>query len=180
MSESGSVAQVANVSPQLASVTRRIGAMIYDGMLVIAVLAVATIPFLAVAPKKIIIPSEVGWGVYLVYLGWQMVVTAAFFGYFWTTRGQTLGMQVWKLRVEDEQGNLLSWVEALRRLLYAAILWLPAYVCLTIAEQIHSSLLKWLGEGLLLLVLINLLVLKFSNSHRSWHDRLSHSRVIKL
>lgn len=154
--------------------------MIYDGMLVIAVLAVATIPFLVIAPRKIIIPSEVGWGLYLVYLVWQMIVIAAFFGFFWTSRGQTLGMQVWKLRVEDEQGNLLSWSNAMRRLAYAAALWLPAYVCSALAEHLHSAVLKWMGEGLLLLVLANLLALKFSSDHRSWHDRLSRSRVVRL
>ena len=46
------------------------GAMIYDAMLVLAVLAIATIPFLAAAPKKIIIPAEVGWWLYLLYLAW--------------------------------------------------------------------------------------------------------------
>ena len=166
--------------PQPAGIARRLGAMVYDSMLVIAVLAVATIPFLLLAPKKIIIPREVGWGIYLAYLLWQIVVIASFFGFFWTRRGQNLGMQVWKLRVEDEQGKLLSWPSALRRLLFAAIPWLPAYVCLAIAEHFHSAALKLTGEALLLLVLANLLVVKFSADGRSWHDRLSRSRVVRL
>jgi len=166
--------------PALAGLTRRIGAMIYDGMLVIAVLAVATIPFLIVAPKKIIIPSEVGWGLYLAYLIWQMIVIVAFFSFFWTRRGQTLGMQVWKLRVEDEQGQLLSWSLSIRRLLFAAVPWTPAYICLALAEQLHSSTLKWVGEVLLLLVFANLVLLKFSAQHRTWHDRMSYSRVVKV
>ncbi|HEX2584487.1 MAG TPA: RDD family protein [Steroidobacteraceae bacterium] len=177
MSESESTIEL---KPQVAGIARRLGAMVYDSMLVIAVLAVATIPFLVLAPKKIIIPREVGWGMYLAYLCWQMIVIAAFFGFFWTRRGQTLGMQVWKLRVEDEQGKLLSWPSALRRLLFAAIPWLPAYICLAVAEHLHSTTLKWTGEALLLLVLANLLVLKFSLDQRSWHDRVSHSRVVRL
>jgi uncharacterized RDD family membrane protein YckC len=166
--------------PHLASVARRIGAMIYDSMLVIAVLAVATIPFLMIAPRKIIIPREVGWALYLAYLLWQITVVVSFFGFFWTRRGQTLGMQVWKLRVEDEQGKLLSWRSALRRLLFAAIPWLPAYASLAVAEQLHSPTLKWIGELLLLLVLGNLLAVKFSADHRSWHDRLSRTRIVRL
>jgi len=165
---------------QPAGVVRRLGAMVYDGMLVMAVLAVATIPFLVIAPRKIVIPSEVGWGLYLAYLFWQMIVIASFFGFFWTRRGQTLGMQVWKLRVEDERGNLLSWPQALLRLLYATLPWLPAYVCLSIAEQLHSSLLKRTGAALLLLAAANLVVLKFSRDQRSWHDKLSHSRVVRF
>jgi uncharacterized RDD family membrane protein YckC len=166
-----------------ASVTRRIGAMIYDAMLVLAVLAVAIIPFVVFIHVfnlgTVLVPSDVGWLVYSLYLCWQLLVIILFFGFFWTRRGQTLGMQVWKLRVEDLQGQLLRWPWALKRMLYAALFWVPGSVCLVISEQLHSSKLKWGGEVLLLLVLVNVLMVKFSASKSTWHDRMSHSRVVR-
>ena len=169
-----------SVPEEHAGIVRRVGAMIYDGMLMIAVLLIATLPFdiIAIINKKLLIPSEVGWWIYGLFLGWIMLVIILFFGFFWTRRGQTLGMQVWRLKVEDEEGKLLSWRLALRRLLSAALPWIPGYACLMISEQRHSSTLKWTGEGLLLLVLLNLIVLRFSSDHRTWHDRLSRSRVV--
>lgn len=161
-----------------AGVVRRIGAMVYDALLVIAVLAVATIPFTALFGKQVLIPSRVGWLAYCSYLIWQLLVIVLFFGFFWTRRGQTLGLQVWRLRVEDERGELLSWPLAIRRLAFAALLWVPGFLVLSISEKLHSTFLKWTGEGLLLLVLVNLMIVRFSASHRTWHDRMARSRVV--
>ena len=166
------------ISYQPAGAIRRIGAMIYDALLVMAVLAVATVPFIPFLQRKILIPSEVGWLIYSLYLSWQLLVIISFFGFFWTRRGQTLGMQVWHLRVEDEQGQLLSWSMALKRILFAAVFWTPGFVCIAISEQLKSSYLKWLGEALLLLGLINLLMATFSSRRRTWHDRMAGSRVV--
>ena len=160
-----------------AGVVRRIGSIIYDALLVIAVLAVATLPFLLVVGKTLV-PSMVGWWIYSAYLAWQLLVVIAFFGLFWTRGGQTLGMQVWKLRVEDEQGNLLSWHLVLRRLLFATVPWVPGLALLTIAEEAQSPALKLTGKFLLLLGLLNIVVAKFSSDHRTWHDQMSGTRVV--
>src|SRR5690348_13734925 len=106
-----------------ATAMRRIGAMIYDAMLVIGVLTIASIPFqvYSIVSKRLLLPSEAGWWIFSAFWLWLVVVFMLFFGFFWTRRGQTLGMQVWKLRVEDEQGNLLSWSLVLRRLLFATL-----------------------------------------------------------
>lgn len=168
----------ASIAYRPAGVIRRIGAMIYDALLVTAVLAVATIPFTALFGKQVLVPSRVGWLAYGSYLIWQLLIIVLFFGYFWIRRGQTLGMQVWRLRVEDERGALLSWPLVIRRLAFAALLWVPGFLVLSISEKLHSTLLKWSGEALLLLVLVNLVSARFSASHRTWHDRMARSRVV--
>ena len=166
-----------------ASVARRVGALIYDAMLVLAVLAVATIPFVVCIQVfnlgKVLVPSDVGWLIYGIYLGCQLLVMALFFGFFWTRRGQTLGMQVWKLRVEDEDGRLLSWTMAIKRLMFATLLWLPGLICLALSEQLRSLLLKRIGEVLLVLVLANLVPVMLYTEGLSWHDRMSRSRVVR-
>ncbi len=171
---------ISSTSHVPADVVRRLGASIYDTMLVIGVLAVASTPFqvYSIIHKKLLLPSEAGWWISCAFWLWLIVVFVLFFGFFWTRRGQTLGMQAWKLKVEDERGGLLSWSLVLRRLLFATLPWMPGCICLMVSEQLHSSMLKWTGEGLLLLVLLNLITLKFLPDHRTWHDRMAHSRVV--
>lgn len=48
-----------------------------------------------------------------------------FFGVFWTLGGQTLGMQVWRLRVQQPDGLSITWHQALIRFLVA----IPAWLC---------------------------------------------------
>jgi uncharacterized RDD family membrane protein YckC len=171
----------ASSSLEYAGVFRRIGAMIYDALLVIGVLAVASIPFqvYSIITNQLLVAREAGWWISGLFRLWLVLIFVWFFGFFWTRRGQTLGMQVWKLRVEDEQGKLLAWPLAVRRLLFAVMMWMPGSLCLMISEQLHSALLKWTGEALLLLVLLNLFTAKFSADHRTWHDRMSRTRVVK-
>jgi uncharacterized RDD family membrane protein YckC len=49
-----------------------------------------------------------------------------FFGYFWTRNGQTLGMQVWRIRIQNLNGVSVSWSQALRRYVAAAAILLIA------------------------------------------------------
>src|SRR5690554_7229397 len=43
------------------------------------------------------------------------LVLYLFFAYFWTRLGQTLGMQVWRIRIENLDGTSVSWTQALFR-----------------------------------------------------------------
>ena len=45
-----------------------------------------------------------------------MLVSAfLFFGFFWTHSGQTLGMQAWRIKVQNADGSAISWRQALLR-----------------------------------------------------------------
>lgn len=166
------------VEPEPASLLRRLAAILYDGLLIIAVLMIATIPFMPFLNGRVLVPQEVGWLAY-VYRVWLVFVTGVFFGFFWTRRGQTIGMQAWRLRIEDECGQLLSWSRAMRHLAYAALPWLPSLLLLSLAEQFHSIALKWSGIALLLLGLISLAGVWFAHG-RTWHDRRAGTRVVML
>ena len=50
----------------------------------------------------------------------------AFYLYFWTFKGQTLGMQVWRLVVIQPSGGVLSRQQAIQRFLVAT----PSLGCL--------------------------------------------------
>ena len=77
-----------------------------------------------------------------------------FFAKFWTHSGQTLGMQVWNIRVQNVDGSAISLLQALLRFLVAMASWL----CL--------------GLGFLWSL--------WDKDKRSWHDIYSDSRVVQL
>jgi uncharacterized RDD family membrane protein YckC len=138
-------------TPQPASLLRRLGAMIYDGLLLLALLMVATALFLPLTGGEAISPRD-DPALELLYRAVLVLLTIGFFGIFWTRRGQTLGMASWRVRVEREDGAGLTWGDALRRLAAALLSWLP------------------LGLGFLWILV--------DPRRRAWHDRLSRTRVV--
>ncbi len=134
-----------------AGLLRRCGALLYDLLLLAAVLMVVTALFLPFTGGEAITSAGnplLEWTYRVVLLG----TIVLFFGAFWTGRGQTLGMAAWRLRVEREDGGRLTWGDTARRLGTAFLSWLPA------------------GLGYLWILV--------DPQRRAWHDRLSHTRVI--
>jgi len=127
--------------------------MLYDGLLLLAVLMVATALFLPLTGGEALDPER-NPVLEFVYRSVLLVLIVGFFGLFWTRRGQTLGMASWRLRVEREDGTLLGWGDTLRRLAWALVSLLP------------------LGLGFLWVL--------FDPERRAWHDRLSRTRVVVL
>jgi uncharacterized RDD family membrane protein YckC len=136
-----------------AGLLRRLGAMVYDGLLLLALLMVATALFLPFTGGQAISPHGTP-ALEFAYRGVLTLVVVAFNGLFWTRRGQTLGMASWRLRVEREDGGLLDWGDTMRRLAWALVSLLP------------------LGLGYLWIL--------FDPQRRAWHDRLSRTRVVVL
>jgi len=139
--------------PDRAGLLRRLAAMLYDGLLLLAVLMVATALFLPLTGGEAIDPRTNPL-LEFVYRAVLVLLVVGFFGLFWTRRGQTLGMASWRLRVEREDGSLLGWGDTLRRLGWSLLSLLP------------------LGLGYLWIV--------FDPLRRAWHDRLSGTRVVVL
>ncbi len=52
----------------------------------------------------------------LIY-GWNICWVGYFFVYFWARSGQTLGMKAWRLRVQNQDGTLISKTTGVKRLL---------------------------------------------------------------
>jgi uncharacterized RDD family membrane protein YckC len=132
---------------------KRLGAMLYDALLLVALYMGLTFAMLPLTGGEAITPQTHPVLEHLYRLA-LLAITAGFFGLSWTRRGQTLGMQSWRLKLVREDGALPRWRDALLRLSAAVLSWLP------------------LGLGFLWILV--------DAEGRSWHDRLSRTRVVEL
>jgi uncharacterized RDD family membrane protein YckC len=99
---------------------RRLAAMLYDALLVVALLFLATLPFVAIRGGE---PVEAGES--LLYRLVLVGVVFAFFVGFWSRSGRTLGMQSWGLQLETPDGRIPSATTASLRFFAALLSLLP-------------------------------------------------------
>ncbi|MBP8203880.1 MAG: RDD family protein [Pseudomonas sp.] len=143
-----------------AGLARRFAAMFYDFFLCLALLMVVTFIY------KLILMGFYG-EVQLKQMsdagaldGDPVLSTVlflslfGFFAKFWSHSGQTLGMQVWSLRIQNSDGTAISLWQALLRFLVAIGSWLL------------------LGLGFFWVL--------WDKEKRSWHDMYSDSQVVQL
>jgi uncharacterized RDD family membrane protein YckC len=123
-----------------------LAAAVYDGLLTVAILFIATALALTLTAGEAIPPDTPLFQAYLLAAGFP------YFGWCWSRAGQTLGMRAWHLRLQREDGAPPSLADALLRYL--------------------GALLSWLALGLGFLWLL-------APGRRSWHDRLSRTRVLR-
>lgn len=97
-----------------ASLLKQLAAMLYDSLLIFAVLFLATAVALLFNRGEAIESSPL-FNLYLLF----MVFT--FYAWFWHKSGQTLGMRVWKIRIVSEFGGNPSWGVCYLRLMFALL-----------------------------------------------------------
>ena len=105
---------------QNTSLIRRVGAMLYDALLVVALLFLATLPFVAVRGGEPVETDE-----NRLYQAVLVLVVYAFFVGFWTRSGRTLGMQSWRLQLETTNGGRPGFGAATVRFFAALLSWAP-------------------------------------------------------
>jgi len=87
--------------------------MIYESLLVTAVLFLAAFVFIPLAGDVGVAWKRHAFQIYL--LG----VLFAYFSLFWMRSGQTLAMKTWRIRLVDRNGKLISLKQALMRFILA-------------------------------------------------------------
>ena len=105
------------VSEPNAGPGRRIGALLYDLLIVAALLIVATGPVLITTGGEAV-QSGTLW--YQLYLG---LVVAAYFAGFWWRRGQTIGMVAWRLQLRSADGRPVTLQQSMVRSVAAVFSW---------------------------------------------------------
>ena len=145
------------VSIKDAALWRRLAAMVYDSIVIIAIWIIVGFIVLSafgIDQAQIVENDRVVMDPYYrVTLFSSMLLSAyLFFAWFWTHSGQTLGMQAWKIRVQNPDSSAISYKQSLIRCVIAPF----------------SFLL--LGAGYFYMF--------FNPEKRTLHDRLSHSIVV--
>jgi uncharacterized RDD family membrane protein YckC len=165
-----------NIQP--ASTTKRLLAIVYDSLLLIAIL------FLAMAVMSLILKGENQKDGNLVATIYLILVSYGFFAWFWIHGGQTLGMRAWKLQLVSTEKSPINYKQAAIRFSTAMPAWV--IILIGIAEVAGIPLVSqgWLAyitqlpNGIILG--FGLLLLWFDQRPDNWRDRLSHSRIIQL
>lgn len=133
-----------------AGLLRRVAAILYDALLVTALVVLVTLLFIALLGGENVLT---GGPIYvLLYNLSRSLVVFAFFVGFWSIKGRTLGMQSWGLQLQTEDGRVPSVGAASIRFFAAIVSWLP------------------LGLGFLWQL--------WDRDHLTWHDRLSNTRLV--
>ena len=131
-----------STSPKPAGFVVRLMAMVYDTLVMLGVWVFTIVLLVTVTGEAVI-----GWWVQSILF----CELFAFFAFFWTKRGQTLGMQAWRLRLVSDQP--ISLMQVLRRFVGALL----GGACLFIGYF-------WI---------------LFDSKNQSWSDLISGTRVIR-
>jgi len=157
-----------------ASLWRRLAAMVYDGLLMFAVLIVigaTMLPFtkgLGMNPGNPLFTIYVFGAIYL-FLGW-----------FWTHGGQTLGMRAWKIRLLQANDTAVSW----RLGLFYYLVSLPSWGLVFIAtfyhvledrlHAFHTHIPPWLIYSLALVWFL------VDHLPDNWREKVSGVRMVQI
>ncbi len=125
--------------------------MLYDTLICAALMLVTTGIYTAITYEFTGVESTSGDPLLSSIL---FITLYLFFAYFWTRSGQTLGMQVWHLRIQNEDSTSISWLQALLRFIMAIISFIPA------------------GAGYIWILI--------DKDKKAWHDRFSESVVVRI
>jgi uncharacterized RDD family membrane protein YckC len=97
-----------------ASLARRALALVYEALLLFALLLVSSLPVVMITHTADAIVARPLLQIYLV------AVAAAYFIGQWRRGGQTLAMKTWRIRIVTREGTPLALRHALNRSLFAA------------------------------------------------------------
>jgi uncharacterized RDD family membrane protein YckC len=140
------------ISGTSAGFGRRFAALIYDSLLLAALLLVYTGIVVAIRGSAITeAGSASGW---FLYRAGELAIVAAYYVINWLVSGATLGMRAWHLRLVSESGRRLKPLPALWRCVCGFLAWSPA-----------ALVVLWLYAD---------------PKHLALHDRLSGTRVVHL
>lgn len=150
------------------SLTRRMACMLYESMLVFGIVFAAALVFsIAGQMRSGMDPRRP------MLLAFLVIVLGLYFGWCWS-KGQTLAMRTWKIRIVDRHGRPVgllramfryacSWVWALPPMAFVAPMHLPA-------SGIAAAVLGW--------VALWALASQVQRDKQFWHDILAGTRLV--
>ena len=122
--------QIPDEEPTIAKPTTRVVAVLYDGMLILALLflvgtmltVIGTLLTMNTGTDSSQAQSLPTWYQNVIMTPSFVLTLVAFYGLFWRRGGQTLGMQTWRLKTVNNSGHLLTWGQSFKRILAACLM----------------------------------------------------------
>jgi uncharacterized RDD family membrane protein YckC len=132
---------------------RRVAALLYDSLLLAALMVIFTSGAVFLNHRVAVEPATAGAWAYLYRAG-LVAIVAGYYLLNWLRSGQTLGMRAWHLRAVAASGKPMALRAAALRSLFGVLAWAPAA--------------------------LGVLWLYADPEHLALHDRLSKTRVVHL
>lgn len=127
---------------------RRFAAIFYDTMLLAAILFFAS---LLATP---LVGDNPSTGMLLAFRLYLLLIIFAFFAWFWSHGGQTLGMRAWRIKLRNRMPGPISLWQLMLRFIVATSSWL------------------FLGLGFIWSL--------FDKEQLTWHDRYSMTELVVI
>ena len=152
-----------------ASLVRRLAAMAYEGLVVAAILLVASFPFTGAATARL---DGLTRHLFQAYL---FLVLGLYFVWCWRRGGQTLPMKAWKLRLVDSRGRPLATSRAILRYVIVALALGSTAIAAIVLLRHPRELAAWaaLTPGL-----ASLLWSAVDRDRQFLHDRLAGTKIV--
>jgi len=106
-------------APRRPGLLRRLAAVLYDGLLLIALWMAASALWLAFREGEAVTAGNVWFRLYLLAIAWAFLVG------FWVRGGRTLGMIAWRMQLTAADGGPVTLRQASARFFAALLSWLP-------------------------------------------------------
>ncbi len=100
-------------SPAPAGLLRRLAALFYDSLLLLAIWFLAMAMLLPFTGGEAIPANNPLVSTYLLFISFF------FYGWFWRHGGQTLGMRAWRLQLHNLRPGPVTWLQVLLRFMVA-------------------------------------------------------------
>jgi len=163
---------VASVAPDMPlkapSLRRRMACWLYEGMLLFAVVFIAGWLFSTLGQMRDAMDARRP-----LLQAFLFVVFGIYFAWFWS-RGQTLAMKTWDLRIVDRQGRPVTQARALVRYLLSWVWFLPPLTALA-PYRLSGAEVALLVVGW---VMVWAILSRFHPQGQFWHDALAGTRLV--
>ena len=153
------------------SIGRRMAALIYEALLLLALALIMSFP---IAGLKGATLSGIPQMIFQIYIA---AVVFAYFTWFWRHGGQTLPMKTWRFKVVARDGSALVWQRASLRFVFAALFYGPAVagiMMMFFPNRISPLLTMWT----FLPLFATLFWARFDTDGQFLHDRWAGTQLV--
>ncbi|MFO1262990.1 MAG: RDD family protein [Rhodoferax sp.] len=149
------------------SLWRRMACWLYEGVLLFGVVFLPGYLFSALSQTRNALDNRTALQAFM------FVVLGIYFVWFWS-RGQTLAMKTWHIRLVDAQGRPVTQLRALGRYALSWLWFLPPLAAIApfhlAGGEASVIVLGWIGVWALLS--------RFHPTQQFWHDALAGTRLV--